>query len=334
MTCKELTDFERGVIVGCFISGKSQRETMVLTGHPKTTVADTIRRYVDTGSVSSSARCGRPRIFSDRDKRNLKRLVHADRTASLLQISTTLDVASPSTVRRTLHELGFYGRAGKKKPLITEANRKKRLTWCNERKLWTFADWANIIWSDESRFSLFKSDGRVWVWRQKHERYNHDCVVPTVKYEGGSLMVWSCFTPHAIGPLIICPDRVSANEYIKILEKGLLPYYPTVPATHFQHDHAPCHTAKVVKDWFLAQHINVLEWVAQSPDLNAIEKLWEELEKRIRRRRPLPSSLAVLAEYLQEEWRNIPLDFLASVVNSMPDRVKEVIKCKGHCTKN
>ena len=140
MNHRELSEFERGVIVGCFISGKSQREITVLTGHPKTTVADTIARYRDTGSSSTSARCGRPKIISDSAKRQLKRLVCTDRTSSLQQITTSLAIASPSTVRRNLHSLGFYGRAGKKKPLITEANRKKCIVRCTERLQWTLVD--------------------------------------------------------------------------------------------------------------------------------------------------------------------------------------------------
>ncbi len=45
-----------------------------------------------------------------------------------------------------------------------------------------------MVWSDESRFALFESDSRVKVWRNPGEAYNKDCIQPTVKFDGGSVM--------------------------------------------------------------------------------------------------------------------------------------------------
>ena len=63
-----------------------------------------------------------------------------------------------------LHEQGFYSRVGVRKPYVNETNRKKRLAWAKERKNWV-NEWENIIWNDESKFELFREDGKRFVWR-------------------------------------------------------------------------------------------------------------------------------------------------------------------------
>ena len=60
-----------------------------------------------------------------------------------------------------------------------------------------------MVWSDESRFALFESDGRVRVWRYPEEGYNKNCIQPTVKFDGGSMMFWGCFGWHEVGPLVV-----------------------------------------------------------------------------------------------------------------------------------
>ena len=53
----------------------------------------------------------------------------------------------------------FMVRLELKKSFINKTNRKKRLAWAKERKEWV-NEWENIIWSDESKFELFRGDDR------------------------------------------------------------------------------------------------------------------------------------------------------------------------------
>ena len=85
----------------------------------------------------------------------------AEQIKNLFSERTRLDVST----RRNLHELKFFSHIPTSKPLLTDQQRENRLNWCIERKNWSIRKWKSVIWSDESRFTIFKNDGPGRVWR-------------------------------------------------------------------------------------------------------------------------------------------------------------------------
>uniref|UniRef100_A0A3Q3J269 T-box domain-containing protein n=1 Tax=Monopterus albus TaxID=43700 RepID=A0A3Q3J269_MONAL len=71
--------------------------------------------------------------------------------------------------------------------------------------------------------------------------------------------------------------------------------------------------------------VEELDWPAQSPDINPIEHLWDELERRLRFRPSRPTSVSDLTNALLEEWSKIPMNTLLNLVDSFPRRVEAVI---------
>jgi hypothetical protein len=53
---------------------------------------------------------------------------------------------------------------------------------------------AHVIWSDESSFTMFPTLVRVHVWGAPKEAYNSECLVPTMKQWGDSVVVWAAIS--------------------------------------------------------------------------------------------------------------------------------------------
>ena len=87
-----------------------------------------------------------------------------------------------------------------------------------------------------------------------------------------------------------------------------------------QQNNAKPHTARVAMDYLEQNNINVLPWPSKSPDLNPIEHLWDELDKRVRQRQPPPQTLDQLRQILQQEWRTIPRNNVRNLIETMSRR--------------
>jgi transposase len=77
--------------------------------------------------------------------------------------------------------------------------------------------------------------------------------------------------------------------------------------------------------------VPILEWPSQSPDLNPIENLWSILDANLKNR--TPQNEQELFEVLEEGWKELPIDLLERLSDSMPRRIEAVIKAKGFATK-
>ncbi|KAI4891859.1 hypothetical protein NFI96_010937 [Prochilodus magdalenae] len=208
--------------------------------------------------------------------------------------------ALSDTIRAIEEEMGAEDVSFLQVRMIQSALETARLKYAHDHLDDPEESWEKVLWSDG-----LNSTRRVW--RTKNDEYHPKNTIPTVKHEGGGIMLWGCFSAHGTGRLHCIKERMTGAMYCEILGNNLLPSVRALKMGHgwvFQHDNDPKHTARITKEWLRKKHIKVLEWPSQSSDLNPIENLWRELKLHISQRQP--RNLADLEKICVEEWAKIP----------------------------
>lgn len=335
---KELSIEMRATIIAFHKTGKSNRQISRELKISKTAVDYNVKKFASSQSVENKTRSGRPKVTTSSEDRKIVITSKRNRRLTAPEIAAEVNVersqpVSVSTVKRRLQEADLHGRVALRKPLLRAINKKKRLQWAKEHKDWTLDAWKNVLWSDESKFEVYGSRRRTFVRRSAGERAIDQCLVPTVKHGGGSVMVWGCFGGDRIGSIARIQGIMRKEQYRDILENEMLPSGLRIFGEKFtfQHDNDPKHTSKLCKDYLnklsAEGTLNVMVWPAQSPDLNPIELLWDELDRNIRK--TCPTSTDRLWDMLQAKWNEISGETLIKLLRRMPKLCEAVITNKG-----
>jgi transposase len=331
---KDLDEIQCGGIVTSRRLGMSVKSIGQLYKKSRNAIYDVLKKYDLDETLGRRPGSGRKRKTTKKQDRRILREVRKDRKTTGEEIRAALQLPiSDRTIRRRITETKiFRSYWATKKPFINESNRQKRVAWCIKHRDWTVEQWRNVIWSDESPF-VFRFNKKVRVWRMFNERYNPECTVATVKHDK-KIMVWGCFAAVGAGNLHKVEGIMEQNQYRQILQEQMLESADNLfpdGGWIFQQDNDPKHTARLTRQWFLDTGVLLLEWLSQSPDLNPIENLWSILDANLKNR--TPQSEAELLEILQEGWRNLPIDLLERLSDSMPRRIEAVIAARGFATK-
>ena len=144
-------------------------------------------------------------------------------------------------------------------------------------------------------------------------------------------MFWGGFGFNGVLPLSEISTRMNSNGYTDILEESLLPEARQMGGRGwiFQQDNAPVHKSKWTMDWFSRKKVRVLDWPARSPDLNPIENLWGIMTRSVYARGRQYSNVNELRLAIQLAWNNISLETLRNLINSMKNRIFQVVYNRG-----
>ena len=321
-TCLNKT--ERDVIERMKKDGKTYREIAKVVGRS----VNAVHRVIN----SSKRKMGRPTVTTNADKRHILRCA-SNSSGSLRQIKEDSGVSvSRSTVRRIILSSPNIKRMKiKRKPPLTQKNKDQRLVFARNHMDWKL-EWQKVIFTDEKKFNLDGPDGYNYYY---HDLRKEEKVLSRRQCGGGSLMLWGSISCKGALSLERICGRQNANGYLQLLERQIEVIEDEFGTENwiFQQDNAPIHTARTVKNWFASNNVEVLPWPARSPDLNIIENVWGYLSRKVYENGTQYNNINELELAINTHWCMIPLSYIKTLYDSVPQRIFEVIRNNGGSTK-
>uniref|UniRef100_A0AAY5KS60 Transposase Tc1-like domain-containing protein n=1 Tax=Esox lucius TaxID=8010 RepID=A0AAY5KS60_ESOLU len=141
----DLSNFERGMVVGARQAGLSISQCAQLLGFSRTTISRVYKEWCVKGKTSSMRQsCLRKCLVDARDQRRMGRLIQTDRRATLTEITTCYNRGMQqsiceATTHTTLRRMGYNSRRPHRVPLIS-TNRKNRLQFARAHQNCTVED--------------------------------------------------------------------------------------------------------------------------------------------------------------------------------------------------
>jgi len=201
--------------------------------------------------------------------------------------------------------------------MLTETHKIRRVEWAKKH---LNNNWNKTVFTDETAFQFFRNTvGRWYKGERPVRRIPKDCT---------KIFAWGGFSIKGKTSLFCFTNIMNAAFYVEILEKHI----PEIRSLmgrrwRFQQDNDPKHTSRLAQTFFSENVPNLMDWPANSPDLNPIENLWNIVKRNVEKR--MPQNQKDLTDFMKEEWDAIPENVLINLVKSMRRRCELVIENNG-----
>ena len=279
------------------------------------------------------------RVTTEENKERIRDSIFEDESQPYSQrkLEKNLDISRRS-IGRMLKEMKLKPYRPRLINKLNEDDPDRRIEFCEKILNEVHSDGnflKKILWTDEANFYL---DGCV---------NRHNCVYyresnPLIFFEKSQfspkILVWMgvCYD-GIVGPFIF-KECVNAGNYLNLLQSSVVPVLREkfdMGQIVFQHDGAPSHFARCVRDYldltFPGRWIGrrgVIDWPARSPDLTVMDfSIWGYLKDRVYSHQPTTLDELELALFL--EAQQIPKEMIEKACLSVYERVEMCIAAEG-----
>ncbi len=192
----QMLRFLRERAIGMLTAGMSTRAVAHELNVHCSTISLFQRHFREFGSISNRPNNRRPHVTTAAQDFHIQHLHLQDRLKPATQTAAATiglhnQIISAQTVRNRLREAHLHARRPHRGLDLATVRRRNRLEWANVHIKWRLALWRGVLFADESRFSLYRADGRQRVWRHVGERFADVNVVDQVDHSGSGVMVWA-----------------------------------------------------------------------------------------------------------------------------------------------
>ncbi|GFV62686.1 transposable element Tcb2 transposase [Trichonephila clavipes] len=289
-----IDDFMRGRIIGKIEEGRKITDVAREFDIAHSVVSRLWKSFKTTG-MCSRRHGGRVRRTTPAEDRYIVLAAKRNRRTTAQQVANQFLAASGKqisrkTVARRLRGGGLYARRPVVCVPLTRQHRTARLQWCREHHNWTEQDWACVLFSDESRFSLSSDCRRQLIWRECGIAYRPENIQEKDRYPTCSIMVWAGIRINGRTRIhVVANGTMTGQRYI---DEVLLPHVRLFRGAVgdklvFMDDNATCHRTLAVQDC---------------------------LDSEVAGRNYPPTNKNTLIRALTEEWDKLPQQLLDNVV--------------------
>ncbi|GFX02213.1 transposable element Tcb2 transposase [Trichonephila clavipes] len=246
--------------------------------------------------------------------------------------SATGTTVLTQTVRNWIPGVGLYARRPMVCVRLTSRHHRDRREWATEHMNWRRNEWSNVLFSNESRFSVHPINRRIFIWRDRGSRNTPASVHESVRFGSEGVLVYGGISIDGRTDLYIIRDGplTARRNRDEILRPIVVPYSAAIGDDFIlMDDNCRPHRSE---DFLFEEGIVRMKWTACSPDMNPIEHVWDALGRRVAGCQPHPQILQELEKVLLEEWDRIPQLVINSLNDSMPQRSSKLLAVRGNHT--
>ena len=211
--------------------------------------------------------------------------------------------------------------------LIRLVNREKRVEWCT-RMLETEETFDNVIFTDESKIEMGQVSKRSYRKRgfavPRHAKPKHPY----------SLLVWGGISKRGTTPLVIFKGNMNSIFFQQhILEAAFIPFVNAAyqDSHRLYQDNDSKHTSRSTQAFMEEHNINWWRSPAESPDLNPIELVWDEMKHYINTQ-VRPRKKEDFEAGLHEFWGTLTAERCTSYINHLVKVIPKVIEVNGEAS--
>jgi transposase len=297
-----------------------------------------IQKFEADEPMEEGKRTGRPRKRTPRVEAAIERAMRGKRRRSSRVVARDLkrlriaDI-SRRTVQRAAHHCGLRPFKQRKSSRLTKDHKQQRLGFAkaNRKK-----DWSAVVFSDEHKFKQFKGGNPAHnlVWAKSVT----EVPVKEVERWGLTVDVWAGISSKGKTKLEVYEGTLDAKGYQDVLKKALMPaamewFEDEKDGWELQQDKATCHTAKSTMRFLEDNGIGVVDgWPTKGDDINPMENLWAILDEKLERKKF--TTRQGMKKAVAQIWNSIDEELLNKLIESIPDRLRRIVKAKGASIKN